>query len=125
MPLTARVPPVPPEPSPRPAARARQRLSPAVTTPAVAVSPRRANMTSLGSHFMRGKGISVPNLWPGIRACPAATNRNATQMMRDKLCRSDLYYRLMLFPIITPPLDDWLQAEEEIQRAEEQAVGKS
>ena len=33
----------------------------------------------------------------------AATNRNLTQMMRDKTFRSDLYYRLMVFPIITPP----------------------
>ena len=36
----------------------------------------------------------------------AATNRNLPQMMRDKLFRSDLYYRLMVFPIITPPLRD-------------------
>ena len=36
----------------------------------------------------------------------AATNRNLGQMMRDKLFRSDLYYRLMVFPIITPPLRD-------------------
>ncbi len=34
----------------------------------------------------------------------AATNRNLTEMMRDKSFRSDLYYRLMVFPIITPPL---------------------
>ena len=34
----------------------------------------------------------------------AATNRNLTQMMREKVFRSDLYYRLMVFPIITPPL---------------------
>ena len=34
----------------------------------------------------------------------AATNRNLTQMMGDKLFRSDLYYRLKVFPIITPPL---------------------
>jgi PAS domain S-box-containing protein len=36
----------------------------------------------------------------------AATNRNLTQMMRDKLFRSDLYYRLKVFPITTPPLRD-------------------
>ncbi|MEO8052058.1 MAG: sigma 54-interacting transcriptional regulator [Acidobacteriota bacterium] len=36
----------------------------------------------------------------------AATNRNLTEMMRDKSFRSDLYYRLMVFPIITPPLRD-------------------
>jgi formate hydrogenlyase transcriptional activator len=36
----------------------------------------------------------------------AATNRNLTQMMGDKLFRSDLYYRLKVFPIITPPLRD-------------------
>ncbi len=36
----------------------------------------------------------------------AATNRNLTQMMNDKLFRSDLYYRLKVFPITTPPLRD-------------------
>jgi len=36
----------------------------------------------------------------------AATNHNLTQMMGDKLFRSDLYYRLKVFPIITPPLRD-------------------
>jgi PAS domain S-box-containing protein len=36
----------------------------------------------------------------------AATNRNLTQMMSDKLFRSDLYYRLKVFPITTPPLRD-------------------
>lgn len=34
----------------------------------------------------------------------AATNRNLTQMMGDKLFRSDLYYRLKIFPVTTPPL---------------------
>ena len=36
----------------------------------------------------------------------AATNRNLTQMMGDKLFRSDLYYRLKVFPIIAPALRD-------------------
>jgi formate hydrogenlyase transcriptional activator len=36
----------------------------------------------------------------------AATNRNLTQMMGDKTFRSDLYYRLKVFPIATPPLRD-------------------
>jgi len=36
----------------------------------------------------------------------AATNRNLTQMMGDKLFRSDLYYGLKVFPITTPPLRD-------------------
>src|ERR1041384_478604 len=36
----------------------------------------------------------------------AATNRNLSQMMGDKLFRSDLYYRLKVFPISTPPLRD-------------------
>ena len=36
----------------------------------------------------------------------AATNRNLTQMMGDKLFRRDLYYRLRVFPITTPPLRD-------------------
>ena len=36
----------------------------------------------------------------------AATNRNLTQMMGNKLFRSDLYYRLKVFPILTPLLRD-------------------
>ena len=36
----------------------------------------------------------------------AATNRNLAQMIGDKLFRSDLYYRLKVFPITTPPLRD-------------------
>jgi PAS domain S-box-containing protein len=36
----------------------------------------------------------------------AATNRNLAQMMGNKLFRSDLYYRLKVFPITTPPLRD-------------------
>ena len=48
----------------------------------------------------------------GVRTIPidvrllAATNRNLTQMMGDKLFRSDLYYRLKVFPITAPPLRD-------------------
>jgi len=34
----------------------------------------------------------------------AATNRDLRQMMRDHLFRSDLFYRLCVFPITTPPL---------------------
>jgi PAS domain S-box-containing protein len=36
----------------------------------------------------------------------AATNRNLAQMMGDKLFRSDLYYRLKVFPVTMPPLRD-------------------
>jgi PAS domain S-box-containing protein len=48
----------------------------------------------------------------GVRTIPidvrlvAATNRNLTEMMGDKLFRSDLYYRLKVFPITTPALRD-------------------
>ncbi len=34
----------------------------------------------------------------------AATNRNLAQMMEDREFRSDLYYRLRVFPITVPPL---------------------
>jgi len=36
----------------------------------------------------------------------AATNRDLAQMMADKMFRSDLYYRLKVFPINTSPLRD-------------------
>jgi chemotaxis protein methyltransferase CheR len=36
----------------------------------------------------------------------AATNRNLDQMMEDKLFRSDLYYRLKVFPVTMPSLRD-------------------
>ncbi len=48
----------------------------------------------------------------GVRTIPidvrliAATNRNLKQMMGDNLFRSDLYYRLKVFPITIPPLRD-------------------
>ena len=36
----------------------------------------------------------------------AATNRDLARMMSDRVFRSDLYYRLMVFPIVTPALRD-------------------
>lgn len=36
----------------------------------------------------------------------AATNRDLTQMVEDRLFRSDLFYRLNVFPIVVPPLRD-------------------
>jgi formate hydrogenlyase transcriptional activator len=36
----------------------------------------------------------------------AATNRDLAQMIADKQFRSDLYYRLNVFPVLVPPLRD-------------------
>jgi len=46
----------------------------------------------------------------------AATNRNLTQMIGDKLFRSDLYYRLKVFPITAPPLRDHSEDIPELAR---------
>ncbi len=46
----------------------------------------------------------------------AASNRNLTQMMGDKLFRSDLYYRLKVFPITTPPLREHSEDIPELAR---------
>ena len=52
------------------------------------------------------RGWAAPETIPIDVRLVAATNRNLTQMMGDKLFRSDLYYRLKVFPITTPPLRD-------------------
>src|SRR6202162_5108748 len=64
---------------------------------------------SSAAHWLVGNG---PRELEGTKTIPidvrlvAATNRNLAQMMGDKLFRSDLYYRLKVFPITTPPLRD-------------------
>ena len=79
-------------------------------------------MAHRGTLFLRRSGRHSLDLQPkllralqeksferlgGTRTIPidvrlvAATNRNLTQMIGDKLFRSDLYYRLKVFPIIT------------------------
>jgi len=87
----------------------------------------RFEMASGGTLFLDEVGDIPLNLQPkllralqeksferlgGTRTIPidvrlvAATNRNLSQMMHDRLFRSDLYYRLNVFPVMTPPLRD-------------------
>lgn len=87
----------------------------------------RFEMANKGTLFLDEVGDIPLNLQPkllralqeksferlgGTRTIPidvrlvAATNRNLWQMMKDKLFRGDLYYRLHVFPVLTPPLRD-------------------
>jgi len=87
----------------------------------------RFEMANHGTLFLDEVGDIPPDLQPkllralqehaferlgGTRTIPidvrlvAATNRDLLQMMREKLFRADLYYRLMVFPIVTSPLRD-------------------
>jgi len=96
-------------------------------TGALSQKTGRFEMTNRGTLFLDEVGDIPAELQPkllralqersferlgGTRTFPidarlvAATNRNLSQMMADKLFRSDLYYRLSVFPITTPPLRD-------------------
>jgi len=58
----------------------------------------------------------------------ALTNRDLQQMVRDKLFRSDLYYRLAVFPLTVPPLrerrDDILPLAEHFLATLQPKMGK-
>jgi len=58
----------------------------------------------------------------------ALTNRDLQQMVRDKLFRSDLYYRLAVFPLTVPPLaerrEDILPLAEHFLAALQPKMGK-
>jgi formate hydrogenlyase transcriptional activator len=87
----------------------------------------RFEMANLGTLFLDEVGDIPLELQPkllralqeklierlgGTKASPidvrlvAATNRNLSQMVGENLFRSDLYYRLKVFPIALPPLRD-------------------
>ena len=96
-------------------------------TGALARKPGRLEMASGGTLLLDEVGDIPLELQPkllrvlqekeierlgGTRTIPinvrvlAATNRNLREMMREHLFRSDLYYRLNVFPIVMPPLRD-------------------
>ncbi len=51
---------------------------------------------------------SIRTLHVDVRVV-AASNRDLTQMVEDRLFRSDLYYRLNVFPIVVPPLRERIE----------------
>jgi formate hydrogenlyase transcriptional activator len=96
-------------------------------TGAISQKIGRLELAHQGTLFLDEVGDLPPELQPkllralqekeferlgGTRTIPvdvrliAATNRNLEQMVADRQFRSDLYYRLRVFPVTIPPLRD-------------------